>query len=186
LRAALIKHIGEAIAQLAQAAAAPDGFTSHASTGYDPKFSFSVSEILAMFGALDDPARGAAAQVELAASVVPGSVGAAFARSGTTSGAQVIAVHRGCDLPARELNDLCNWAAGLFDVARTFDPEMRAARANWGSSGAIVTWRAKDVGYIGICESRAAAACLFSYVAERGIRTSGVVLAARRATDGDA
>jgi hypothetical protein len=186
LRAALIKHIGEAVAQLAQAAATPDGFISHVRTGYDPKFSFSICEILAMFGSLEDPARSAAAQLELASSIVPDSVGAAFARSGVTSGAQVIAVDRGCDLPVRDLNDLCNWAAGAFDLACTFDPEVRAVRANWGSNGALVTWRTKDVGYVGVCASRAAAACLFSSIVERGVRTSGVVRAAPRSPGGSA
>jgi hypothetical protein len=184
LRAALLKHIGEALAQLAKLSLTPDSFVNHTRSGYDPRFAFSACELLAMYGALDDPARAAAAQLELAGNVVPGSVGAAFVRSSSASGAQVIAADRGCDLAVHDLNALCNWAAGLFDVARTFDPEVRAARANWGNNGALVTWRTKDVGYIGVCSSRAAAACLFSNIVEPGARASGVVRAAPRSGDG--
>lgn len=183
LKAALLRHTGEAIAELAQAGVAPDAFVNHARAGYDPKFSFSACELLSMFGARDDPARAAAAQAELATALVPGSVGAAFARSSTGAGTQVIAVDPGCDLPVSDLNEICSWVAGVFDVAHTFDSTINAVRATWGNT-ALVTWRVKDIGYVGICSSRAAAACLLVQIAERGVRTSGVVRTARRSEDG--
>ena len=66
LRAALFKHNGEAIVALAKSGALPDSFVAHSKTGYDPKFSFSSCEVLAMLGFADDLARAAAAQHELA------------------------------------------------------------------------------------------------------------------------
>lgn len=39
----------------------------------------------------------------------------------------------------------------------------------------LVTWRSKDVGYVGLCASRAAAARLVSHLSERSTRTSGVM-----------
>ncbi|MEO8900417.1 MAG: hypothetical protein ABI488_02290 [Polyangiaceae bacterium] len=167
LRAALLKHNGEAIAQLARANAAPDHFTAHACTGYDPKYSFSPCEVLATLGSLDDPARATAAQLELGSTLVQECSGAAFARSDSVSGALVIAVDRSCDVPVQDLVELCNWVSGLFDVARTFDPSACAARATWGGRMALVTWRVKEVGYVSVCSSRAAAARLVSQLGQR-------------------
>ena len=179
LRAALFKHNGEAIAQLASAGVVPESFVSHTRTGYDPKYSFSPCELLAMLGSLDDPARAMAAQLELAGTLVQDSTGAAFARSDLASGAMVIAVDRGCDVPVRDLVEVCNWTAGLFDIAHTFDPETSVARATWGRRLALVTWRTRDVGYVGLCSSRAAAARLVSHL-ETGRKSSGVIVAAAR------
>jgi len=54
LRAALFKHNGEAIVALAQSGIVPDAFVPHLKTGYDPKFSFTSCEVLAMLGSFDD------------------------------------------------------------------------------------------------------------------------------------
>lgn len=179
LRVALFKHNGEAIAHLAGSGMAPDAFVSHTRTGYDPKFSFSPCEVLAMLGSLDDPARALAAQIELGNTLVPDSFGAAFVRSDTASGALVIAVDRACDLPVGDLVEVCNWTAGLFDVAHTFDPEASLARATWGGHLALVAWRSKDVVYVGLCASRAAAARLVGRL-ESTAKSSGVIAAAAR------
>lgn len=128
-----------------------------------------------MVGALDDPARAAAAQVELASMLVADSVGAAFTRGTDASGALVIAVDRGCDFAVADLVGTCNWVAGLFDVAQTFDQEVFAARVHFGTQAGLVTWRSTDVGYVGMCGSRAAAARLVSRLSERGVRASGVM-----------
>jgi hypothetical protein len=178
LRAALFKHNGEAIVALARSGFPPDDFVAHSKTGYDPKFSFSPCEVLAMLGSFDDLARATAAQQELAAMLVPESSGAAFVRSPAVSGALVIAVGGGCDFATLDLLGVCNWVSGLFDVARTFDREIYAARANFGDSAGLVTWRIKDVGYVGLCSSRAAAARLVSRLSERAGRGSGVMLRA--------
>jgi len=183
LRAALFKHNGEAIVALANSGMQPDDFVAHSKTGYDPKFSFTPCEVLAMLGSFDDPARAAAAQVELSSMLVPDSVGAAFARSAAAS-ALVIAVGGGCDFAVADLLGVCNWVSGLFDVARTFDPEVFAARANWGGHAGLVTWRVKEVGYVGLCSSRAAAARLVSRISERAVRTSGVLPRGTREGDG--
>jgi hypothetical protein len=175
LRAALFKHNGEALVALARAGAAPDDWVTHTKPGYDPKYSFSACEMLAMLGAVDDPARATAAQLELGDMLVPESVGAAFTRSSDASGALVIAVDRSCDFAVADLVGVCNWVAGLFDVAQTFDHEVFAARANFGEQAGLVTWRLADVGYVGLCASRAAAARLVSRLSERGVRTSGVM-----------
>lgn len=184
LKAALFKHNSEAIAALARTGAAPDQFVRHTKTGYDPKYAFSACEMLAMLGAFDDPARAAAAQHELASVLVPESVGAAFVRSSAASGALLIAVDRGCDFAVADLTEVCNWVSGLFDVARTCDQEVFAARASWGTNCGLVTWRLKDVGYVGLCASRAAAARLVSRLSERMTRVSGVLPVGSRGGEG--
>jgi hypothetical protein len=180
LRAALFKHNGEAIVALARSGMLPDDFVQHTKTGYDPKFSFSPCEILAMLGSFDDMARAAVAQLELNGMLVQDSVGAAFARSSAASGALLIAVSGGCDFAVADLLGVCNWVSSLFDVARTFDSDVFAARANWAGSAGLVTWRIKEVGYLGLCSSRAAAARLVSRLSERASRGSGVVLRGER------
>lgn len=175
LRAALFKHNGEAIVALARAGAAPDDWVTHTKSDYDPKYSFSACEVLAMLGAADDPARAAAAQLELGSMLVAESVGAAFTRSCDASGSMVIAVDRACDFAVSDLVGVCNWVAGMFDVAQTFDPEVFAARAQWGRQAGLVTWRADEVGYVGLCSSRAASARLVSRLSERGVRASGAM-----------
>ncbi|HXK17505.1 MAG TPA: hypothetical protein VNG33_06875 [Polyangiaceae bacterium] len=167
LRAALLKHTGEAIAQLARTGVGPDHFTAHNATSYDPRFAFSACEILAMLGAVGDPARATAAHHELESTLVQESTGAAFARSSAVSGALVIAVERGCDFAVQDLVEVCNWISGLFDVVRTFEPEACAARAVWGGRAGLVTWRLNDVGYVGLCSSRAAATRLVSKLGQR-------------------
>jgi hypothetical protein len=175
LRAALFKHNGDAIVALARAGASPDDWVTHTKPGYDPKYSFTASEVLAMIGALDDPARAAAAQLELGNMLVPDSVGAAFTRGTDASGSLIIAVDRQCDFAVADLVGVCNWVAGLFDVAQTFDQEVFAARVHFGKQAGLVTWRSKDVGYVGMCGTRAAAARLVSRLSERGVRASGVM-----------
>lgn len=175
LRAALFKHNGEAIVALARSGVSPDDFVVHSKTGYDPKYSFATCEVLAMLGSFDDLARATAAQLELGSTLVPDSVGVAFARGAAASGAMVIAVSSGCDFPTRDLLGVCNWASGLFDVATTFDSEVFCARASWRGNAGLVTWRNKEVGYLGLCSSRAAAARLVSRLSERAGRVSGVL-----------
>ena len=179
LRVALFKHNGEAIAHLAGSGVVPVGFVSHTRTGYDPRFSFSPCEVLAMLGSLDDPARAMAAQLELGNTLVEDCFGAAFARGDFASGALVIAVDRQCDVPVADLVEICNWTSGLFDVVHTFDRDASIARATWGSNLALVAWRAKEVAYVGLCSSRAAAARLVSRL-ETASRSSGVMATAAR------
>ena len=179
LRAALFKHNGEAIVALAQSGALLHRFVNHHNnTAYDRKFAFSSCEVLAMLGGRDDPARAASAQAELADTLVPDSMGAAFVRSSAVAGSLVIAVDRDCDFGVGDLMEVCNWVSGLFDVARTFDPEVFAARAALGERAMLVTWRSKEVGYLGLCSSRAAAARLVSRLSDRSPRTSGVMAVA--------
>lgn len=175
LRAALFKHNGEAIVSLAQNGALAERFVKHSKTGYDAKFAFSPCEVLAMLGARDDPARAAAAQHELDGTLVQDSVGAAFVRSSASSGPLVIAVDPACGLAVTDLLQACSWVSGLFDVARTFDADVFAARATLGERAMLVTWRSKDVEYLGLCASRPAAARLMSHLAQRSSRTSGVM-----------
>jgi hypothetical protein len=175
LRAALLKHNGEALIALAASGVAPTAFVVHSKTGYDPKYAFTPCEMLARLGALDDLARATAAQLELNQLLVAESVGAAFVRRGTAAGAIIIAVSPGCDFAVGDLLGVCNWSSSLFDVARTCDPDIFAARANWGDKAGLVTWRIGEVGYLGLCSSRAAAARLVSALSERAAQASGVL-----------
>jgi hypothetical protein len=131
-------------------------------------------------GALDDPARATAAQLELGGTLVQESAGAAFARSDAGSGSVVVAVDRNCDFPVRDLVEVCNWVAGLFDVARTFDKDACAARATWGGRTALVTWRVDEINYVGLCSSRAAAARLVSQLGRRAAGNHEPISGGRR------
>jgi hypothetical protein len=178
LRGALLKHTGAGLLALAHSASAPSAFTVHTRASHDPRFSFAACELAATLCALDDPARAVAAQVELESMLVHETSGVAFVRSEATSGALPIAVDRSCAFPVQDLVEICNWVSGLFDVVRTCDPTVSAARATWGRHTSLVTWRAADVNYVGLCASRAAAARLVSKLGQRAA-TSGVFVAAK-------
>jgi hypothetical protein len=180
LRIALLKHTSEAIAQLARAGATPEGFTVHARATYDPRFCFSPCELLAMLGALDDPARATAAHLELQSTLVEESTGAAFVRNTAAAGSLVVAVDGACDFPVNDLVQVCNWVSGLFDVARTFDPHACAARVSWGERTALVTWRARELAYVGFCRSRASAARLVSKLGQRAASYGGLDVRSER------
>lgn len=175
LKKALFMHNSEAISILSSSDCYPARFVKHSTTGYDPKYSFSTAEIFVGLAAVGEAQRAQEARVELRSVLVPESMGAAFVRSSTGAGALVIAVDGGCDIAVSDLIELVNWATGLFDVAGTCDQDVFAARASWGSSASLVTWRFSDVSYLGLCGSRAAAARLMSGLSERTRRSSGVL-----------
>jgi hypothetical protein len=116
--------------------------------------------MLAMLGALQDPALARAAHLELEDMLVADSTGAAFTRSGSNSGVTLVAVDRACDVAVSDLLRIANWVASLFDVARTVDPKMFAAHAAWPGRAALVTWQSATTSFVAFCSSRGAAARL--------------------------
>ena len=71
LRAALLKHNGEALVTLALSGVAPHAFVVHSKTGYDPKYAFSSCEMLARLGSFDDLARRCRRREQLAGAAGP-------------------------------------------------------------------------------------------------------------------
>ncbi len=169
LRAALLKHNGEALFHLARAGTSPDSFVELTRADYDPKFAFSPPELLALLGALNEPARAAAAQLVLCETLVAESSGVAFVRSNAAANPVVIAVASGCELPVLDIAELCRWACRAFDLAQRFDAHTSAARATWGNQAVLVSWQHDEVGYLAFCSSRAAAARILSQVSQRAL-----------------
>jgi hypothetical protein len=173
LRSALFKHNAEAILYLARAKAFRPEFVTHARETFDPKFAFSCAEILAAIGAYDDPVRAGHAQAELEATLVAESSGAAFVRSAVSIGSLVIAVQQDVNLPAVGLVEVCNWTTGVFDVTGAFDASIGVVRAVWCARTAVVAWRVNEIGYVGLCRSRAAAALLVKHLSQRSLLAAG-------------
>jgi hypothetical protein len=167
LRAALLEQTREALIELARNNSRPGAFVPHSGTGYEPRFSFSSAELLAGLGAACHPGPAAAAQEEIDAAAIPDCYLAAFIRPPRYRGVQLLAVDRSCALPAGALIGAGNWATGLLDIARAVDPTAWLARAAICARTALLTWEAREVGFVGLCSSRAAAARLMTWIERR-------------------
>jgi hypothetical protein len=179
LRAALSRHNAEAIACLAQARTRPTRFSMHARGGYDPRFAFGTTELLAAMSNPSHRARAARASRHLDDVKVEDAVGVAFVRDVEAAGPAVIAVDRGCPLRVAETLEIGGWVNGLFDVTVVFDSKTALISASWCGTTGVVAWRIGDVSYASICSSRPASALLMNQVASRlemgGVRYSGTM-----------
>ena len=181
LRAALFEQTREALIELSRINRSPEAFVPHTGTGYEPRFAFSSAELLAGIGAAQHAARAAAAGTEIAAAAIPECSFAAFIRAPGHRGALLVAVDRGCVIPAGVVIDACNWATGLLDVARAVDPTAWVARAVFCARTALLTWQDADTAFVGLCSSRAAAARLMTWIESRTAPASASPAAARGA-----
>ncbi|HEY4016890.1 MAG TPA: hypothetical protein VGM06_26335 [Polyangiaceae bacterium] len=179
LRAALLQHNAEAIACLAHARKRPTQFSSHAGGRYDPRFSFSTTELLAAISRASNPGRAAKAGQCLEEVGVEDAVGVAFVRDVDGASPAVIAVDGGCPLRVGETLEMCGWVNGLFDVTVLFDSRTALISACWHGTTGVVAWRIGDVSYAAICSSRPASALLLNQLASRlhmgGVRYSGTM-----------
>jgi hypothetical protein len=178
LRSALARYNAEALACLAKARTQPTRFSMHGGR-YDPRFSFSTTELLAALGRPSDPARAARASQYLEEVRVEDAFGVAFVRDAESASPAVIAVDRGCPLRVAETLEIGSWLNGLFDVTILFDPKTALISASWSGSSGVVAWRMGDISYAAICSSRPASALLLNQLASRlemgGVRYSGTM-----------
>ena len=158
LRAALFRHVAEAIAHLAMRGARCDGFTPNAR--FQARFSFSPIEILAGLGARNDPALAVVAAGHLDSTLVPETSGWAFLRDAGQGGPVIIAVAGEPALRGAEMFELSVWAGGLFDVTSVFDDDVRVASASFEDGRNVVAWRRGEVYYAAACANRAGSARL--------------------------
>jgi hypothetical protein len=165
LRLALREHNREALLRLSETTAMPTRFRKLAEKSYDARFVFSTAELLASLGAAADERRAARADAELTRSLVPASVGCAFAFNDTTP--IVVALSDRCDLPVTQLLEVSRWATAFMAAGSDVDPNATVCSATWSSSTAVVAWRRDDVGYVAFCATRVASALLLDKLLRR-------------------
>lgn len=158
LRAAMFRHVVEAIAHLALFGARWEDFTPH--PGYKARFTFSTAEILASIGARTNPVLAATAGALLESTLVPETTGWAFLRDAGMGAPVVIAARGKPPLRGEEMLDVSAWAAGLFDVTGIFDGDVRIASASWPDDRYVVAWRTAQAYFAARCVNRAGAARL--------------------------
>jgi hypothetical protein len=158
LRAAMFRHVAEAIAHLALFGARWEDFVPHA--GYRARFSFSTAEILASIGGRTNPALAGAATTLLEGTLVPETTGWAFLRDAGMGGPVIIAARGEPPLRGEEMLDVSVWAASLFDVTGIFDGAVRIASASWPGDRYVVAWRTGGTYFAARCLNRAGAARL--------------------------
>ncbi|MFZ5895099.1 MAG: hypothetical protein ACOY0T_28825 [Myxococcota bacterium] len=166
LRQALAEHHAEALRELAQALATPRSFAD-ARTGYDPRFAFSTTEMLVLWGSASAPELAMRASTTLAELRLPEVWSVAFVRTDAAASALPVAVDPSCNMPLTELIDVVARVISLFDVVDTFDPHVRVVRATCCSQTALVAFRDEGVHYLLFCASRAAAARVLSALTQR-------------------
>ena len=168
LRTALRQHVTEALIDLATRDARFDAFLPHTRRGYDPRYTFSSSEVWAALAGANDPLRSGAAARELTGILVPESTGAAFMRVPNGARTALIAVEPACEVPVRELVEACTWVTSLLDVAAAFDPSVQTVRVARCARTSLVAWRKYEVDFAALCWSAAAAARVVSELRRRG------------------
>jgi hypothetical protein len=165
LRAAMFRHVTEAVAHLAQHGARFEAFVPHA--GYGARFAFSTAEILASLGARTNPGLAASAERDLEETLVAETSGWAFLRD-TGMGSPVVIAARGePPLVSREMLEISAWTSSVFDVTGIFDDDVRIASASWPDDRYVVAWRTGHAFFAARCENRAGAARLVSSLERR-------------------
>lgn len=119
LRSALARHTVESIRALvathlvAEWCPRPHG-------GYNPRFTFGTSEVLARAGSAADEARSARAATELDACFSEGEWACAIVRDASRAAPSPIALHGAAPASARELARVAKWAVSSLDMAAAF------------------------------------------------------------------
>jgi hypothetical protein len=165
LRAALFRHICEAVAHISLSGARFEEFVPRAP--YRARFSFSTAEILAGLGARCDPGLALVAQRELSEMLVPDTSGWAFVRDAGKGSPVIIAVDGSFAVRGAEMLDICGWASSVFDVTAVFDNDVRIASASWFDDRCVVAWRTKNTYFAASCAGRPGAARLLSALERR-------------------
>jgi hypothetical protein len=168
LRAALLRHTCEAIVRLAQGrATTPTHFAQHEKGGYDPRFVFTTTELLASLSGKRRVQLADEARRHLATLVVPDVSAFAFLSEPMARQAVIIAVAKGCELAVGATLELARWATRTFDIASQVDKDARVVAATWSDRITLLTWRDAEIGYVAVCATRAASALLLSRLALR-------------------
>jgi hypothetical protein len=161
LRSALARQTAEAIVRIAQSGARCHGFEEHTRSGYDARFVFPTSEILARIGANRQRALAAAARQRLADVLVPDTSGVAFVHDDCERIPVLVAAMGAAPQRVDDLLDVCRWVVRLFDAAAPFDPATHIAAASWRGSG-LVVWRSQQITFAALCTTRASSTVLLS------------------------
>lgn len=139
LRDALLRHTTESLARLCDGGMFAD-WLERSGGGYNPRFTFTTTEVLFRLGALDHPEAAAAARAMLAgAFATPGDWGAAFVRCERAAGPVAVAATPHAPARASAILRAGTWALSAVDVARTFD---EGGPAVWipAAAGAERSW----------------------------------------------
>jgi hypothetical protein len=167
LRAALERHNGEAVARISCAYVKPTHYTVHSKSGYDPRFVFTPTELMASIAMRKDDQRKVVARAHLGEMLVPDATGFAFVREAWSPRPLLVAVQRDSPVRLNEVQSIAKWAISLFDVTTVFDPCTAIASATWCSSTSLVAWREGEIAYAAACSTRPASTLLMKKIAQR-------------------
>ncbi len=167
LRAALERHNGEAVARISCFHVKPTHYTSHSKSGYDPRFVFTPTELMASIAMRKDDQRKVVARTHLGEVMVPDATGFAFVREPWSPRPLLVAVQRDSPVRLSEVHAIAKWATSLFDVTTVFDPQTAIASATWCGSTALVSWREGEISYAAVCSTRPASTLLMKKLALR-------------------
>jgi hypothetical protein len=168
LRTALERHTCEAIIRLAQShVVKPTRFSRHSRHGYDPRFVFTTTELLASLAGRRRTELATRARNHLSELSVPDASGFAFLRDARSSKPMIIAVGKDCELAVGVALEIAGWATSLFDVTSFVDPGTYVASGTFCSRMGLLAWREGEIGYVAVCTTRPASALLFNRLTRR-------------------
>jgi hypothetical protein len=188
MRATIKQHTAESLVALDaallrtvrdEAVEWPLTWIAHAGRGYNPRYTFSVAEVLIAAGALSvDETTAELVTDHLQALAGTSMAAIAFCNDGDVAGGPVlVAAAMTVAMPVQELIELATWADAALAASAGFSPEVAHACARTADGGAVA-WRYERQPCAAICTDGAA---LQRLTASLGNRSLSVVLATRMA-----
>lgn len=144
LRAALAQHTVESLGRLTgngrRAAWVP-----RARGGYNPRFTFGTSEVIALTTAACEADLASVARAELARCFTGGDWGAAFVRSARSAVPVPIALRGEVPQAAPRLECIAKWAVSALDIVAAFDADDPLVAVTQPQGAVLVAFRHHDV-----------------------------------------
>jgi len=155
----------------------PTAWVGHTGHGYNPRYTFSATELLAAAGALTLSETNAEILSDhLETHLAGGGFGVAF-RPSNGGGQQLLGSAGSVDVAVQDVHDLAAWAEAALSASRGFSPEVAHACAR-SADGAVVAWRYEGEYCAAVCLSSAS---LQGLTAALGNQSLSVVLATTNA-----
>jgi hypothetical protein len=173
MRAAMKQHTAESLLALDAAHGSTAGWPltwiGRGDRGYNPRFTFTATEILAAVGAnLVDPTLVELAEDELASAAKSGC--AALALTSADDGTpQVIGESASADLLVSESLELAEWANDALGASEGFSPLAAHACARQATTGGTAAWRYEGCFFAAVCPSTESLVRLVACVDNQGL-----------------
>ena len=144
LRAALAQHTVESLGRLTGAGRRA-AWVPRARGGYNPRFTFGTSEVVALSTAASEGDLARVAHAELVRCFSDGDWGVAFVRSARSAAPIPIALRGEVPQAAQRLARIAKWAVSALDIVAAFDANDPLVAVTQPKGAVLVAFRHHDV-----------------------------------------